>query len=107
MASSERGFFEGDGALPCFGEEPGVLLAGEGGGDGFGEAEREEAGADGVGRRGLGVGGDGEGRGEGVGEAVVAVHAGYFFDEIDLSFEVEAPGWEVDFKGGVFVWKGV
>ncbi len=36
----------------------------------------------------------GSARGEGVGEAVVAVDAGDFFDEVDLALEVEAPGGE-------------
>ncbi len=34
--------------------------------------------------------------GEGVGEAVVAVDAGDFFDEIDFALEVEAPAGERD-----------
>jgi len=49
------------------------------------------------------VGDDGEGRREGVGEAVVAVDAGYFFDEVDLALKVEAPAGElggVDAGGG-------
>ena len=36
------------------------------------------------------------GSGQGVGEAVVAVDAGDFFDEVDLALEVEAPGGELD-----------
>src|SRR5277367_806334 len=74
----------------------GVLLAGEGGGDGFAVAEGKETGADGGFFGGGGVGRDGERRWEGVGEAVVAVDAGYLFNEVDLAFEVESPGWELD-----------
>ena len=71
-------------------------MGGEGAGDGFAVAEGEEAGADGGLFCGGGVGDDGECGGEGVGEAVVAVDSGYFFDEVDLALEVEAPGGELD-----------
>ncbi len=38
----------------------------------------------------------GEKVGQRVLEAVVAVDAGDFFDEVDLAFEVEAPAWQRD-----------
>ncbi len=78
---------------PEFGgvEEVAVELAGEGAGDGLAESEGEEAGADGGLFCGYGVGDDREWRGDGVGEAVVAVDAGYLFDDIDLALEIEAP----------------
>jgi hypothetical protein len=44
---------------------------------------------------------DGERSGQGVGEAVVAVDAGYLFDEVDLALEVEAPGGELDGEAGI------
>ena len=48
------------------------------------------------------MGYDGECGGERVGEAVVAVDAGDFFDEVDFAFEVETPGGEFDLKRSVF-----
>ena len=47
----------------------------------------------------------GSGGGEGVGEAVVAVDAGYFFDEVDLALEVETPGGEFYFEGAGECWE--
>ena len=82
-------------------EEAGVVVGGEGAGDGFAVAEGEEAVADGGFLCGGGVGDDGEWSGEGVGEAVVAVDSGDFFDEVDLAFEVETPGGELDLEGCV------
>ncbi len=85
-------------------EEICVVLGGEGAGDGFAEAEGEEARADGgffcCGR----VGDDGHRRREGVCEAVVAVDAGDLFDEVDLAFEVETPGGELDGEGVGCFW---
>src|SRR5258708_7880954 len=74
---------------------------GGGAGDGFAVAEGQEAGADGGFFRCCGVGDDGEWGGEGVGEAVIAVDAGYLFDEVDLALEVETPGGELDGEGCV------
>jgi len=88
-------------------EEVGVVLRGEGAGDGFAEAEGEEAGADGG---FFGVGGlrdDDAGCGEGVGEAVVAVDAGDFFDEVDLALEVETPGGEFGSVDGLILTQAV
>jgi hypothetical protein len=82
-------------------EEVGVSVGGEGAGDGFAVAEGEEAGAYGGFLCCGGVGDDGEWSGKGVGEPVVAVDAGYLFDEVDLALEVEAPGGELDLEGGV------
>jgi hypothetical protein len=82
-------------------EEVGVVLGGEGAGDGFAVAEGEEAGADGGFLGCGGVGDYGEWSGQGVGEAVVAVDAGYLFDEVDFALEVETPGGELDGEGCV------
>ena len=71
-------------------------MAGEAAGDGLAVAEFEEAIAYGVlGSRGRVVG-DGKCRGKRVGEAVVSVDAGDFFDQIDLTLEVETPGGQGD-----------
>ena len=69
----------------------------EGAVDGFVPAEREERSAEGRLLLGEGQCDDGAGeRRQRVGEAVVAVDAGYFFDEVDLAFEIETPAGQGD-----------
>src|SRR6185312_1872605 len=83
-------------------EKRGVGGGAEGGGDGLGPAHGEQ----GLTHRGFfrGPGKFDDGAGEGgqrVLEAVVAVDAGDFFDEVDFALEVESPAWERDLPGFV------
>ena len=83
---------ESDGRIGLAGEAGGIVGGTEGGGDGLVPAEGEQGAADGGFFFGPGKFDDGAGeRGKRIAEAVVAVDAGDFFDEVDFALEVETP----------------